>query len=81
VPGLIGWQAGEPFVHEFVAERSRLVQHGSDRLGGVEGEQVGWVAALRERGVSGVEMVGGEYPEVAFGGDPEQPKDFTKRLA
>jgi hypothetical protein len=37
-PGLIGWQAGEPFVNEFVAERPRLVEHGSERLGAVEGQ-------------------------------------------
>ncbi len=36
----------------------------------VEGQQIGRVAALREQGVSGVEAVGGEDPEVAFGGDP-----------
>jgi hypothetical protein len=35
--GLIGWQAGEPFVNEFVAERSRLVQQGGERCRAVEG--------------------------------------------
>ena len=36
--GLFGWQAGEPFVNEFVAERPRLVQHGSERCRAVEGQ-------------------------------------------
>jgi hypothetical protein len=35
---MFGWQAGEPFVDEFVAEWSRLVQHGSECLGAVDGE-------------------------------------------
>ena len=52
------------------AERPRLVQHGSERCGAVAGQQVGRVTALREQGKSGVEAVGGEDPEVAFGGDP-----------
>ena len=38
VLGLFGWQAGEPFVDEFVAERPRLVQHGSERCRAVEGQ-------------------------------------------
>ena len=36
-PGLIGWQAGEPFLDESFAERPRLVQHGSERCRTVEG--------------------------------------------
>jgi hypothetical protein len=38
VPGLFSWQAGEPFVDEFVAERPRLVQHGGERCRTVEGQ-------------------------------------------
>ena len=56
--GLLGWQAGEPLVNEFVPERPRLVQHGSERCRTVEGQQIGRVAAFRERGKSGVELVG-----------------------
>jgi hypothetical protein len=67
--GLIGWQAGEPFLDEPLTERPRQVQHGSERLGAVEGEQVGRVAALREQGKAGIEAIGSEEPEVAFGGD------------
>jgi len=36
-PGLIGWQAGEPFLDEPFAERPRLVQHGGERCRAVEG--------------------------------------------
>ncbi len=36
--GLIGWQAGEPFLDEPFAERPRLVQHGSERCRTVEGQ-------------------------------------------
>jgi hypothetical protein len=35
--GLIGWQAREPFVNEFIAERPRLVQHGGERCRAVDG--------------------------------------------
>ena len=42
----------------------------SERCRTVEGQQIGRVTAVREQGVSGVEAVGGEDPEVAFGGDP-----------
>ena len=38
VLGLFGWQAGEPFLDEPFAERSRLVQHGSERCRAVEGQ-------------------------------------------
>src|SRR5688572_25156596 len=68
--GLFGWQAGEPLVDEPFAERPRLVQHVRERCRAVEGQEIGRVAAFREYGVSGVESVGGEDPEVAFGGDP-----------
>jgi hypothetical protein len=37
-PGLIGWQAGEPFVNKPVTERPRQVQHGSERCRTVEGQ-------------------------------------------
>jgi hypothetical protein len=37
-PGLIGWQAGEPFVDKPFTERFRLVQHGSERCRTVEGQ-------------------------------------------
>jgi len=51
--GLFGWQAGEPFVDKLVTERPRLVQDGRECLGAVDCEQVGRVAAFRERGVLG----------------------------
>ncbi len=35
--GQMGWQAGEPFVNEFIAERPRLVQHRPERCWTVEG--------------------------------------------
>jgi hypothetical protein len=47
-PGLIGWQADEPFLDEFVAERPRLVQHDGERCRAVKGQHVGRVSALRE---------------------------------
>jgi hypothetical protein len=34
-----------------------------------EGEQVGWVGAVRKSGVEGVEPVAAEHPKVTFGGD------------
>ena len=37
VPGLFGWQAGEPFLDKPFTERPRLVEHGGERLGAVEG--------------------------------------------
>jgi len=68
--GLLGWQAGEPFLDKPLTERPRLVQDGSERLRAVGVQEIGRVSALREPRVSGVEAVGGEHPEVAFGGDP-----------
>jgi hypothetical protein len=35
--GLIGWQAGEPFLDKPFTEGPRLVQHGRERCRAVEG--------------------------------------------
>ena len=60
---------GEAFLDQGVAQRLGPVERGGERLGSVAGEDVGGVGAVGPGGVAGVEAVGGEVPEGAFGGD------------